>query len=131
MCLCGHKLSAALPICLPQRTLENVPDGHILSNIMNKKSIIKFRCTSLEKAIIEKKASHSGTSTSSFVRAAALDQKVTYRFTEEELEIFKMLLKYHKNFTALSNLFKAKDPSLSNEVKVLADEIKQHLKRLQ
>ncbi|MCH3886007.1 mobilization protein MbpA [Tenacibaculum aquimarinum] len=98
---------------------------------MNKKKSLKFRCTSLEKAIIEKKAENSGLSTSAFLRASALNQKISSKFTSEEMEVFQMLVKYHNNFSALSNLFKAKDPSLSNETKVLADEIKNHLKKLQ
>jgi hypothetical protein len=98
---------------------------------MNKKEFIKFRCTALEKAIIKKKAENSGLSLSEFSRAVALQQKINSKFTAEEMAIFEMLVKYHKNFTALSNLFKAKDPSLSNETKVLADEIKIHLKKLQ
>lgn len=98
---------------------------------MNKKYFIKYRCTGLEKAIIEKKAQNSGLSTSAFARSSALEQKVKSKFTDEELEVYQMLLKYHKNFTALSNLFKAKDPSLSNETRELALEIKKQLKKLQ
>jgi len=98
---------------------------------MIKKKRIDFRCTSLEKAIIEKKAENTGLSTSEFCRASALGQKIRSKFTEEEMEVYKMMLKYHKNFTALSNLFKAKNPSLSNETKVLADQIKTILKKLQ
>lgn len=98
---------------------------------MNKKSLLKFRCSALEKAIIEKKAEKSGLSVSAYLRSAALEQKVNYRFTDEELEVYQMLLKYHKNFSSLSNLFKAKDPSLSNLTKELTFEIKNHLKKLQ
>jgi hypothetical protein len=98
---------------------------------MNKKVFLKFRCTNLEKAIIKKKAENTGLSMSEFARAAALGQTVKSKFTDEEFEIYQTLLKYHKNFTALSNLFKAKDPSLSNLNKELALEIKGVLKKLQ
>lgn len=95
-----------------------------------KKEILKFRCTSLEKAIIKKKAENCGLSMSEFVRASSLNQKISSKFTDEEFDIYSTLLIYHKNFTALSNLFKAKDPSLSNEVRVLANEIKSILKKI-
>jgi len=98
---------------------------------MNKKVFLKFRCTNLEKAIIKKKADNTGLSMSEFTRAAALNQRINSKFTEEEMEVFQMLLKYHKNFTALSNLFKAKDPSLSNLTQELALEIKKQLKKVQ
>lgn len=97
---------------------------------MNRKKFLKFRCTSLEKALIKKKAANTGLSMSEFSRAAALGQKISSKFTPEELEVYQMLLKYHQNFTALTNLFKAKNPSLSNETKVLADEIKTILQKI-
>ncbi|WCC43756.1 mobilization protein MbpA (plasmid) [Tenacibaculum finnmarkense] len=97
---------------------------------MIKKKRLELRCTALEKAIIKKKAENSGLSTSEFCRASALGQKIGSKFTDEEMEVYQTLHKFHKNFTALSNLFKAKNPSLSNETKVLADEIKQIIQKI-
>lgn len=98
---------------------------------MKKKELIKFRCTALEKAIIEKKAEKSGQSVSSFCRASALGQKIAYKLTEEELEAYKILTQYHKNFTAISNLLKKKDSAFAKEVATTAREIKQHLQKFQ
>lgn len=97
---------------------------------MKKKELIIFRCTSLEKAIIEKKSVNSGQSVSSFVRSAALGQKIGYKLTDEELEIYRMLTKYHNNFVSISNLLKKKDSAFAKEIKSTADEIKNHLKKL-
>lgn len=78
---------------------------------MKKENII-FRCTGLEKAIIEKKAEHSGLSVSAYCRATALNQKIGYKLTAEEIEVYKMLVKYHNNFTAIGNLLRKKTPHL-------------------
>lgn len=96
---------------------------------MKKKELIKFRCTVLEKAIIEKKAENAGTSISSFCRASALNQKIAYKLTAEELEVYKMLTQYHRNFTAISNLLKNKDSAFAKEVATTAREVKNHLQK--
>lgn len=118
------------PISVHKNKSRNVPCGHIYIT-MNRKNFIKFRCTNLEKAIIKKKADNCGLSLSEFTRSTALQQKVSYKFTDEEMEIYQMLLKYHKNFTDISNLHKIRDPSVSNLTKELALEIKDILKKLQ
>ncbi|HZJ36564.1 MAG TPA: hypothetical protein VFD29_08070 [Gillisia sp.] len=96
---------------------------------MNKKELIKLRCTGLEKAILQKKADNSGQSLSSFVRSAALGHKIGYKLTDEELEAYQMLTKYHNNFVAIINLLKKKDSNFAKEVMRTADEIKEHLKK--
>lgn len=96
---------------------------------MNKKVFLKFRCTRLEKAIIKKKAENSGLSMSEFARASSLGQKVGTKFTEEEMELYQMFVKYHNNFKSISNAMKTKNPSISDEVLFLADEMKKHLKK--
>jgi len=98
---------------------------------MNKKEVLRFRCSPLEKAIIEKKASDSGLSASAFCRASALGQKIGYKLTDDELEIYRMLTTYHNNFTSISNLLKDKDSRFAAEVKTAAAEIKEHLKKFQ
>ena len=98
---------------------------------MNKKQVLKFRCTSLEKAIIEKKAQNSGLSLSAYIRSCSLNQKINFKFTDAELEVYQSLVKFHNNFTRLSNLYKNKDPLFSQESKALAEQIKNHLKKLQ
>jgi len=114
-----------------QRALDFLPlvKNEKKKNLMEKKEVLRFRCTPLEKAIIEKKASNSGLSASAFCRASALDQKIGYKLTDEELEAYQMLVKYHNNFMAISNLLKNKNSRFAGEVNKTAVEIKNHLKK--
>lgn len=96
-----------------------------------KKEQIKFRCSALEKAIIEKKAEHSGQSVSSYCRTVALGQKVSYKLTAEELQAYQMLTKYHNSFVSINNLLEAKDSQFSKMVADTAKEIRNHLKKFQ
>ena len=96
---------------------------------MIKKQLIKFRCTGLEKAIIQKKADNTGQSISSYVRTTSLGQHIGNKLTPDELEAYKMLTTYHRNFTAISNLLKRKDSGFAKEVANTAEEIKIHLKK--
>ena len=96
-----------------------------------KKEKIEFRCSSLEKAIIQKKAEKAGLKTSEFCRATTMGQRVTYRLTEEELAIYKMLVVYGNSFTRIANLLRDKDSKFAKEIRQTADEIKKHLKKLQ
>jgi hypothetical protein len=96
-----------------------------------KKQKIELRIDSLEKAIIEKKAESSGLSVSEFVRRSALNQKIDYKFTEKELEVYKDLHHYRHNFILISNMIKGKDPELAREVKKIAEMIKNELTKFQ
>ena len=127
-CFCTYKLFVSLQFIL-QKPLAFLPT--VKKKKMNKKKRIELRCSSLEKAIIQKKAKKTGLTISEFCRASALGQKISSKFSDEEIEIFQMLTKYHNNFISLSNLFKTKNPSLSNETKILATEIKNILLKLQ
>ncbi|GET25844.1 mobilization protein MbpA [Prolixibacter sp. NT017] len=96
-----------------------------------KRKKIEFRCSSLEKAIIKKKAENAGLKISEFCRATALGQRVTFRMTDEELSVYKMLVTYSNNFTRIGNLFRDKDTRFAQEIRQTSDEIKKHLRRLQ
>ena len=96
---------------------------------MIKKEQIKFRCTALEKAIIEKKAENSGQSVSSFCRSSALGQRIGYKLTDEELQAYEMLTVYYNNFNRITNLLKDKDSTFAKEIAVTAGEIKRHLEK--
>lgn len=95
-----------------------------------KKKKIEFRLTSLEKAIIEKKAENSGITTSEFCRRSALNQQINSRLTHEELEVYKMLTVYSNNFQRIGNLLKEKDSNFYIEVKRTATEIREIIKKL-
>ena len=47
---------------------------------------------------------------------------------EEQIELYKMLIKYHNNFKSLGNLIKNKEPGLFKLTNDTALEIKKHLK---
>lgn len=95
-----------------------------------KKEKIEIRITKLEKEVIKKLAERSGLTVSEFSRRAIFRQSISYKLTPEEIEVYKELHTFRKNFASISNLFKMSDPRLSIEVKELADEVKKHLDKL-
>ena len=48
-------------------------------------------------------------------------------FTEDQIEMYKMLIDYQNNFVRIGNMFKKRNPKLADEVTRLAREIKDHL----
>ncbi|QLE00926.1 hypothetical protein HX109_04855 [Galbibacter sp. BG1] len=92
-----------------------------------KSTFVKFRCTQFEKRLLQVKAKRANLSLSSYCRMAAMDDKIIERFTEEQIEVYKALVQYHHHFKRIGNMFKKRDPKLTEEVYLLADEIKDHL----
>jgi len=90
---------------------------------------LKIRLTPMEKRILEKKADHSGLQVAPYCRACALDKKINYKLTEEELSAYQMLVKYHNNFKAIGNLLMNKETAFAKEVAAVAREIKEHLQK--
>lgn len=90
---------------------------------------IKFRCTMLEKKTIEKQAQNSGLHTAEFCRSASLGQKISYKLTPEEVEIYKTLAEYRNNFKNIGNLYREKS-DIREEVKTLIKLLDEHLKKL-
>lgn len=95
-----------------------------------RKQRIEFRISSLEKEILKKKAEHAGLSVSDYCRRSALNQKVSYKLTAEELEAYKMLIQYRNNFASISNLFK-NNQSIGSPVLELVRQLDEHLKKFQ
>jgi len=77
------------------------------------------------------KAKRSGLTLSEYIRRSLFEQEITERFTEEHMELYKMLIKYHNNFKSIGNMFKKRNPKLMQTAYDLADEIKAHLKKFQ
>ncbi len=94
-----------------------------------KKQRIEFRISTLEKEILKKKAEHSGLSISEYCRRSALMQKINYKLTADEIEIYKLLVNYRNGFTSIRNLFTQKQP-ISEEIRKLIAEIDNHLSKL-
>ncbi len=89
--------------------------------------VTKFRTNSYEKKLIKLRAKKAGLSQSEFCKKAVLEMKITERLTEEQIELYKMLITYHNNFKVIGNLLKNKDSHFYKKVNDLADEIKNHL----
>lgn len=92
-----------------------------------KKEKIEFRCTRYEKKIFKKKAEIAGLTLSEFCRKSVSDQKIIERLSDDEIQVYKMLVKYSNNFSAIGNMYKKRDPNLSKEVYRLAREFRIHL----
>lgn len=92
-----------------------------------KKEKIEFRCSRFEKKLFKKKAELAGLTLSEFCRKSVSEQKTIERLTDEQIEVYKMLVKYSNNFTAIGNMYRNRDPNLSKEVYKIAKQIKFHL----
>ncbi len=97
-------------------------------SITAKTEIIKFRCSIYEKKLLKIKAKKSGLTLSEYFRRVALERKITARLTDEQIGIYKMLITYHNNFKSIGNMFKKRNPKLTETVHNLANEIKEQLK---
>lgn len=104
--------------------------------IMNVRTkYISFRVSNIEKQAIALAARECGLSTSEFSRRAALNMKVTLRFSPEEMKVYKNLHVYHRNFKAISNLVKSdyfkKNDTILLELEELIKLIKGHLEKFE
>lgn len=92
---------------------------------------ISFRVSNIEKQAIAMAAKECGISTSEFARRAAMNMKVTLRFSPKELEVYENLHTYHRNFTAIGNLIKSKyfkkNDTILLELQQVIEQIKKHL----
>lgn len=92
-----------------------------------KKEFVQFRCSIYEKKLLRVKAKKSGLSISEYCRRAAFNDRIIERLSEDQIESYKMLVKYQNNFKLIGNMFRKRNPKLSEEVVKLANEIRQHL----
>lgn len=119
--------------CVSVDTFLFAPEGRKEKKgvFKGKKALVKFRCSIYEKKLLNIKASSSGLSLSEYIRRAVFEKEITERFREEHIEIYKMLIKYHNNFKSIGNMYRKRNPKLTETVYELADEIKAHLKKFQ
>ena len=118
--------------CVPVGTILITPDGRNKKKerFKGKSEFIKFRCSIYEKKMLRIRAKQSGLSLSEFCRRAIYEKEIKERLSDDQIEIYKTLLKFHNNFKSIGNMFRKKDPKLTNAVYKLADEIKSHLQNL-
>ncbi|MGW9684874.1 mobilization protein MbpA [Flagellimonas sp. 2504JD1-5] len=92
-----------------------------------KSKTVRFRCTTYEQKLLKVKARKAGLSVSEYCRRAAFDDRIIERLTEDQIAMYKMFVDYQNNFIRIGNMFKKRNPKLSEEVNQLAKEIKDHL----
>lgn len=92
-----------------------------------KREFVQFRCSVYEKKLLNVKAKKSGLSISEYCRRAAFDDRIIERLTEDQIEVYKLLVNYQNNFKRIGNMFRKRNPRLSEEVTQLAKEIREHL----
>lgn len=118
--------------CVAVATISSAPEGRREKRVFKGRGdLVKFRCSIYEKKLLKVKAKRSGLTLSEYIRRSLFEQEITERFTDEHIELYKMLIKYHNNFKSIGNMFKKRNPKLMQTVYDLADEIKAHLKRFQ
>lgn len=128
----GTEISARCVFVHTPKTTLPAPEGRRGKKSGNiKKEIIKFRCTIYEKKVLKVKAKKSGLTLSEYCRKVAFEEKITERLTDEQIDIYKMLVSYHNNFKSIGNMFHKRNPELTKTVIQLADEIKNHLKKFE
>jgi hypothetical protein len=117
--------------CVPVDTISIAPEGRNekKKQFKGKTEFIKFRCTAFEKKLLKNRAKRCGLTLSEYFRRIAFDKKLTERLTDEEITIYRALLKFHNNFKAIGNMYRKRNPHLTEKVYWLADEIKEHLKK--
>lgn len=89
---------------------------------------ISVRMTPIERCLIKSKADAVGMSLSRYMVECAKGTKIK-TLTTEEKKAYTHLAKFHTNFTRISNIFKKGSP-ISDEVLLVAEEIKSYLKVL-
>ena len=95
-----------------------------------KNKVLRFRVSSLEHQIIQKKIRKTGLSMSEFFRRLSLELELKNTLTEDEIEGYKTLSKHADNFRRISNLFKLGDVTgMKNEMLETSRIIKSHLEK--
>ncbi len=118
--------------CVSVDTFLFAPLGRKEKKVFKGKGdLVKFRCSVYEKKLLKVKAKRSGLTLSEYIRRSLFEKEITERLTDEHIELYKMLIKYHNNFKSIGNMYKKRNPQLTQEVYDLANEIKRHLKKFQ
>jgi hypothetical protein len=115
--------------CVSVDTISPAPVGRRRKKSFRGKSeLIKFRCSIYEKKLLKVKAKKSGLTLSEYCRMATKEQRIVERLSDEHIDLYRTLIKYHNNFKAIGNMFKKRNPKLTETVYQLANEFKEILK---
>ena len=91
---------------------------------MNKEKIVKVRLTVPEKRRLEYKAKQAGLSMSEFMRRSLDNRMIKSRLNKDEQELFRELIQEANRWQSVANMFRKKDPQLSQSVKELKNEFR-------
>ena len=115
--------------CVSVDTISPASEGRRRKKSFKGKSeLIKFRCSIYEKKLLNIKAKKSGLTLSEYCRMSTMEQRIVERLSDEHIDLYKTLIKYHNNFIAIGNMFKKRNPKLTETVYQLANEFKEILK---
>ena len=115
--------------CVSVDTISPAPEGRRRKKSFKGKSeLIKFRCSIYEKKLLKIKAKKSGLTLSEYCRMSTMEQRIVERLSDEHIDLYRTLIKYHNNFKAIGNMFRKRNPKLTETVYQLANEFKEILK---
>ena len=119
--------------CVFVDTFSFTPHGRKVKKrvFKGKDDLVKFRCSIYEKKLLKVKAKRSGLTLSEYIRRSLFEKEIIERFTDEHIELYKMLVKYHNNFKSIGNMYRKRNPKLTETVYDLANKIKSHLRKFQ
>lgn len=93
----------------------------------HRNSRLVFRVYSLEKKAIELAADKSGLSVSDYARRCCLEKTIQARLSQQEIQLYTLLVEYRNNFSRISNLIKER-ADFTDELKQVISNIDLHLK---
>lgn len=91
-------------------------------------SRLVFRVYAIEKKVIEIAAGKSGLGVSDYIRRSCLGKTIQARLSQEELDLYRLLVEYRNNFSRISNLIKERE-DFTSDLKGLINNIDLHLKK--
>ena len=98
---------------------------------MRREHKIEFRVTLTESLLIKTKADKIGCSVSEYLRNTALGYALSYKLTQDEIEVYILLNKFADNFRRIGNLFKLGDTTGVKKATIeTANLIRDHLQKL-
>lgn len=96
-----------------------------------KNSYITIKATLAEKKLIKLMATEAGLDLSKYIRSVALNKNIKARLTDQEIEMFKELIKLHNSLKSIGNLFGIYNPETMKVLHSTADQLKEKMKKFQ
>lgn len=125
-------ISSASDTDSQKESTSSVPDANNSKKEMStsRRHEVRFRCSLYEKKLLQVKAERSLLSRSEFCRRAVFDVEIKERLSEDHIEIYKNMVKFHNELKSIENMFRKQDPNLASVVHQLVQDIKSHLENI-